>query len=609
MTAEADKNLAEFKYWAFISYSHADTRWGDWLHKKIESYRVPRSLVGKASRDGTVPRRLFPIFRDREELPVSADLGANLKNSLERSRYLVVICSPRAAESHWVDEEVRHYKSVYGEDRLLCLIVSGEPNSTIGSECFPPAARYRVLPNGQLTTERTEPIAADARPQGDGVRRARFKLLAGLLGVNFDELWRRERRRRLRKTIQYCAIVLFLTISGSFAWRWASHEQQQRLTIAYYIEEGKHELEGGRRVQASVFFSMARRAGCMSKMLEELLRDSAKGLVEPLVRLDEGHANWVTFTRFIDPDHVVTTSWDRTARLWDLNTRTSKVLVTEGKEVSSAIFSLDRSRFVTATWNGFANIYTPDGVLVRQLDHVRKRVNWAEFSADGQRVVSACDDGFGRIWTLNSQGEPIRLPHDAFVKSAVFDPIGTRVLTASFDCTAKIWDATTGKLLVRLVPNPDAVNSAVFSPDGTRVASACLDGSVTLWDVTKVDNTGKAAKVRIFKAHPGKRANSVVFNGDGTRLLTTGDDRTAKVWDVATGDLLLSFEMHGDIVVYGAFSADGHRAVTASKDTTTMVFSADPQQRTLDQIIASAEKLGPEAVRAQSKRQVVTKSP
>jgi hypothetical protein len=605
----ANNGSEQFNYWAFISYSHADTRYGVWLHKKLESYRVPRSLVGKASRDGTVPRRLFPIFRDREELPVSADLGANLKNSLERSRYLVVICSPSSAHSHWVNEEVRHYKSRYGEDRLLCLIVSGEPNSGTDAECFPPAVRYHVLPDGELTDERIEPIAADMRSQGDGIRRARIKLLAGLLGVNFDELWHRERRRRIRKVVQYCGIVLSLAVIGTFAWRWGSQAQQGRIAIANYIEQGKNELDAGRRLQASVFFAKARRAGGAGKVLADLLRDSAKGLVEPLITLKGGHTQWVTFAKFVDPDHVVTTSWDRTARLWDLNTRMSKILVTEGKEVSSAIFSPDGSQFVTATWNGFANVYTRDGVLVTKLDHIRKRVNWAEFSPDGQRIVTACDDGFGRIWTLGSGADPVRLPHDAFVKAAVFDPRGTRVLTGSFDCTAKIWDATTGKLLLSLIPNPDAVNSAVFSPDGRRVATACLDGSVTLWDPTKIDNTGKASKIRIFKAHPGKRANSVVFNADGSRLLTTGDDRTGKVWDAATGDLLLSFEMHGDIVVNAAFSPDGHRAVSASKDTTAIVFNAEPQNLSLDQIVASAEKLGPQSMIHQAKQQLARKTP
>src|SRR5437016_6755700 len=83
------------KYWAFLSYSHADKKWGDWLHKALETYRVPRRLVGKESRDGKVPPRVFPIFRDREELPISADLGSNINEALQESRYLIVICSPR----------------------------------------------------------------------------------------------------------------------------------------------------------------------------------------------------------------------------------------------------------------------------------------------------------------------------------------------------------------------------------------------------------------------------------------------------------------------------------------------------------------------------------
>ena len=86
-----------YKYWAFISYSHRDRAWGDWLHKTLETYRVPARLVGRASRDGEVPARLFPVFRDRDELPSSANLGDVLNESLRQSRYQIVICSPRSA--------------------------------------------------------------------------------------------------------------------------------------------------------------------------------------------------------------------------------------------------------------------------------------------------------------------------------------------------------------------------------------------------------------------------------------------------------------------------------------------------------------------------------
>lgn len=102
----------QFKYWAFISYSHQDKAWGDWLHKALETYRVPKRLAGRRSRDGTVPKRLYPIFRDREELPTSSDLGSNINESLKASRYLIVICSPKSAVSRWVNEEVKAFKAL-----------------------------------------------------------------------------------------------------------------------------------------------------------------------------------------------------------------------------------------------------------------------------------------------------------------------------------------------------------------------------------------------------------------------------------------------------------------------------------------------------------------
>src|SRR5262249_53265067 len=193
------------KYWAFLSYSHTAKKWGDWLHKALETYRVPRRLVGKESRDGKIPERLFPIFRDREELPVSADLGSNINEALNESRYLIVICSPRSAQSRWVGEEIKTFKKLGREDRILALIVDGEPNARDGKsefkiedECFHEAMRYRMT-DGELTEVRTEPIAADTREEKDGKTNAKLKLVAGLLGVNYDDLKQREQERRLRR--------------------------------------------------------------------------------------------------------------------------------------------------------------------------------------------------------------------------------------------------------------------------------------------------------------------------------------------------------------------------------------------------------------------------
>ena len=89
-------SMTDQKYWAFISYSHQDKAWGDWLHKKLDTYRIPAALVGTDSSHGhPVPKRIYPIFRDREELPTSANLGDQIQQAIRDSRFLVVICSPR----------------------------------------------------------------------------------------------------------------------------------------------------------------------------------------------------------------------------------------------------------------------------------------------------------------------------------------------------------------------------------------------------------------------------------------------------------------------------------------------------------------------------------
>jgi len=195
---------AGFGYRAFLSYSHQDQSWARWLHRAIETYRVPSRLVGQPTAAGPIPRRLAPIFRDRDELPSATDLGRKVDEALERSANLIVICSPAAAASRWVNAEVQAFKRLGRADRIFCLVVTGEPNATdlpgrANEECFCPALRFTVDANGALTRERTEPIAADARPHADGKANARLRLIAGLLDVGFDALKQREQHRRNRK--------------------------------------------------------------------------------------------------------------------------------------------------------------------------------------------------------------------------------------------------------------------------------------------------------------------------------------------------------------------------------------------------------------------------
>lgn len=190
--------MQSFRYRAFISYSHADEKWAAWLHKALESYTVPSRLIGQPSPLGPIPRKLAPVFRDREELPSANDLGQKLQSALESSASLILICSPAAAKSRWVNEEVLAFKRLGRAHRIVYIIVGGEPNHP-EDECFPPAARFQLDPQGQLSQTPAEPIAADARTGKDGRNMAKIKLIAGILEVGFDDLQQRELHRRHRR--------------------------------------------------------------------------------------------------------------------------------------------------------------------------------------------------------------------------------------------------------------------------------------------------------------------------------------------------------------------------------------------------------------------------
>ena len=101
------------KYHAFISYSHADKAWAEWLHRGVETYRLPKGLRDERKQ---LQERIFFVFRDRDELAGASVLGERLRVALRQSRYLIVVCSPRSAKSEWVEKEVGYFKQPGGDE-------------------------------------------------------------------------------------------------------------------------------------------------------------------------------------------------------------------------------------------------------------------------------------------------------------------------------------------------------------------------------------------------------------------------------------------------------------------------------------------------------------
>jgi virginiamycin B lyase len=164
------------KYFAFLSYAHKDARTAAALSRYLETFRVPVKLGGKEQ----LPKRMYPIFRDRDEFSASADLGAAIRDALASSGALIVLCSPDAARSKWVDAEIRTFRQIGDPTRIFPVLLEGAPG-----EAFPSA----------LTESGEEPLAVDFRPHEDATRDARLRLAAALLAIDFDALKRREAAR------------------------------------------------------------------------------------------------------------------------------------------------------------------------------------------------------------------------------------------------------------------------------------------------------------------------------------------------------------------------------------------------------------------------------
>jgi hypothetical protein len=254
--ADGDGAAAPFKYKAFISYAHADQAVATWLHKALESYRVPKDLQGTAGRDGPIPKSLFPIFRDRDELSSSPDLSQAIHDGLTASAYLIVLCSPAAARSRWVGQEIIEFKKLGRAERIHALIVDGDPAATPESGgCFPPALVSRLADDGALVPDPShEVLAADLRPDADGKDEAKLKLIAGLLGIPFNSLRRREAaaaRKRLLFTQAIAATMLLLAVAAGIGGWLTVHyskesDQRQVPAVRVVYHETTLDLSGWR---------------------------------------------------------------------------------------------------------------------------------------------------------------------------------------------------------------------------------------------------------------------------------------------------------------------------------------------------------------------------
>lgn len=229
-------------YEAFISYRHAsaDTATAKRIQRALEGFRIPKALRQGARCS------LGKLFRDADELPASASLTDEISRALCDSGYLIVICSPDTPSSNWVDLEIEEFLTTHGPDRILAVLVAGEPEQSF------PAALLNQTEKGY------EPLAADFRPGKTRreIRREELRLAAALIGCGLDDLVNRRRTRALQiGTAAACCAAVVGGAFGAFSlWQQRQIEKANRTLQVnqseYLASESLDLLESGYRMEA-----------------------------------------------------------------------------------------------------------------------------------------------------------------------------------------------------------------------------------------------------------------------------------------------------------------------------------------------------------------------
>jgi len=592
-------------YWCFVSYRHADNKepgrqWATWLHQAIETYEVPDDLVGQTNERGDViPERIFPVFRDEEELPVDADLASPIYRALDASKSLVVICSPRVMQSSYVAQEIRYFKQLGRADRVMAVMIEGEPNVSrdegkraagfrVEQECFPEALLQRAGPDGQSSTE---PVVGDFRigtEQGwtspeayrqvlkdEGrldpklIRRTveayrgrielmKLKLIAGILGVGLGILTKRDKayqlaRAKKKARIRNIAVAvlsgltILATAAGILAW------QQKQVAVASLVRteflNGVDQTRSGKNNEALAYYAATLRLDPNNRPAAAaifLLLTQQGFILRQMPPVDLGRKP--AWGAKFSPD-------GQTLAVAAGNYRQN----TGG--VGGAAFLLDAK----------------SGQILQRFDHPDAVLDVA-FSPDGADLATACADGVARVWDVHSGKQLGEKPPESDagdILNISFGPDGREIRMVS-RYSVWAWDFPGNETHV-LSPREDDQQLSVceFSPDG----ELCVIGNGTLYPhegfaQVRSARTGAAMSAPL---QLGGMVEAAAFSPDG-HLFATGTSTDNPhggevcIWETATQRLVAGPLLHGDRIKSIVFSADGTRLLTASCDHTAVLW-------------------------------------
>ena len=578
------------KYFAFISYKREDEAWAKWLQHKLEHYKLPSNLNGKSD----LPKEIRPIFRDQSDLAGGVLVEA-INKALENSQYLIVICSPRAAQSEWVGKEVQTFIEMGRTDKIIPFIVGGEPYSeNLEDECLP--LSLKSLPKEQeLLGVNINEIGRDA---------AAVKVIARMFGLRFDDLWQRHERekKKRRNWIISTSIVGFLVMAAVAGWIWRQNVE---------IKEKDWKM-------------MEFQSGLVGEKIQSITKnDSYLARVIAMELLPKSVANPIERPYSPVAECALRMAYDKNSAIIYNNDKESYL---------RASFSSDGKQIVLASFDNIRIIDALTGIEISayEIEKLKRGLRYIDLSFTGKllsiggvfedstymikiyetdalNLIQTLDNGFkafcplafsensGYIATLSIEdsvlkivnimtGQEIMTYKEPFSteNKASFSNDGKLLAIATSenlndgsyvsyihngykgvysDNSITILDIKSGNVIKKWKGHRNIISSIAFSLDNKKVVTSSYDGTIKVWDVFTGEELISSDKIVAS-------LNSANYSLDGKYIVTSSYDGTISIWNAETGKEEETFSKHMSEVNYAAFSPDGKRVVSTSEDQT-----------------------------------------
>lgn len=521
--------MEQQRYCAFISYRHQspDDVIAKALHTAIETYSVPANIRAKTGK-----KRLGRVFRDQEELPLSANLGDDIQAALDESEWFIAICSPRYLESWWCQRELEYFLEKKGRDRVLAVLVEGEPEDS-----FPERLRFTVDEAGNRAE--VEPLAANLRGADwkKKLKDEKLRLLAPMLSVTYDELKQRERQRTLKKAavvsaaalVAAAGLAVFLSVNHARAER-LRQEAEQQAQIAE-AERDRAEEERARAEEEQRKKEQERRNAVFNDLGERLERASAalqngekrsaaSVLLEALSVSDENEGmrreELVTQLRkalYIEPLTIVSSFNNQNVRVNDITV------------------SADGTRAIgIVNSNAVAMIDLNANEILYQVSVGNTMIGDACFSADGTRFLALCDMGrLVTVWNTADGSQAFTYTSDAdhqyHVANAFFWKDAREILVQDMEHFYLVSEDGSRKLFYTMgeqMPEYRAENNLL-----SRLTGRSLEEMFTFHtdDYTGTQVLATADRSRIVVAGARGDTAMIVLDDSGRRISLLGVPR------------------------------------------------------------------------------------